>query len=68
MLAKAKELGCPESNVACLCLNEKFGNGIRDCTNESCPPKADRQSVIDAGVQYCAREFIWFVLEAIMVG
>ena len=59
MLAKAPELGCPDADVACLCQNEDFSNGITDCTNESCLGGEDKQSIIDTGVQYCAGEFNW---------
>lgn len=59
MLAKAEELGCPDADVACLCLNQDFSNGITDCTNESCLGGEDKQSVIDTGVQYCAGGFNW---------
>lgn len=59
MLAKARELGCPDANVACLCLNKDFGNGITDCTNESCLGGEDKNSVIDVGVKFCAGEIDW---------
>ncbi|KAL8964402.1 MAG: hypothetical protein Q9197_006937 [Variospora fuerteventurae] len=54
MLNLASSLGCSgPTDVACLCTNDDFGFGIRDCTAEACPPNADRSSVIDFGNEYC---------------
>lgn len=54
MLNLASSLGCSgPTDVACLCTNDDFGFGIRDCTAEACPPNADRSSVIDFGNMYC---------------
>lgn len=61
MLAKAEELGCEGTNIACLCLNEDFGNGIRDCTNEACGPNEDKKSVLSVGASFCAGKFKQFL-------
>ena len=54
MLGKAVELGCKsESDIECLCSNPDFGNGIRDCTEESCPPGSDANAVLNAGNTFC---------------
>ncbi|KAL9624480.1 MAG: hypothetical protein Q9204_007872, partial [Flavoplaca sp. TL-2023a] len=55
MLGQAQQLGCPDAaDVTCVCINPDFGFGIRDCTNESCPPNADNGSVTDFGAAFCA--------------
>lgn len=55
MLGKAASLGCKDTtDVVCLCSNAAFGNGIRDCTNESCPADAQKSSVISAGQSICS--------------
>ena len=53
MLGKAQELGCNQSDIACLCNNQNFRYGIRDCTTASCPQDAQSQ-VIDFGNSICA--------------
>ncbi|KAL8931254.1 MAG: hypothetical protein Q9211_007108 [Gyalolechia sp. 1 TL-2023] len=54
MLGQAQSLGCQPTDVACLCANQNFGYGIRDCTQEACPPTANRAQVIDFGTMFCA--------------
>lgn len=59
MLGKAQSLGCPNlangtPNGTCLCENADFGNGIRDCTLESCPGgSGDLNAVVQYGLGYC---------------
>ena len=54
MLKKSQELGCSNTDALCLCKNVAFGNGIRDCTSESCPSGTDVQKVYQYGIGYCA--------------
>ena len=55
MLGQALSLGCPIStDVVCLCSNEDFISGIRDCAMEACPNAADANEAVQFGVQYCA--------------
>ena len=58
MLGLAPSLGCPPNNITCLCTNMDFGNGVRDCTNESCPGDADKQSIISVGSSFCGCKFL----------
>ena len=54
MLGKAQELGCSsETDIACLCKNQDFTYGVRDCTNESCPD-SDKSTVLTFGNSICA--------------
>ena len=54
MLGLAPSLGCSNNNVTCLCTNMDFGNGVRDCSNESCPKGTDTSGIIAAGNSYCS--------------
>ncbi|KAH7027556.1 uncharacterized protein B0I36DRAFT_375369 [Microdochium trichocladiopsis] len=53
MVAQYSALGCSQPNAACLCKNQDFGNGIRDCSNGACGTDAARP-VISYGSSYCA--------------
>ena len=54
MLGQAQSLGCLYiTDVTCVCNNQIFGSGVRDCTNEACPPNADKGSVIDFADTFC---------------
>lgn len=47
--------GCSTTNEAsCLCANQNFTYGIRDCSNESCDNSANAASVINYGIAYCS--------------
>lgn len=58
MLLKAGELGCPikdgQPDAKCLCNNQDFSYGIRDCALESCGNDTVAQGVIQFGLDYCA--------------
>jgi hypothetical protein len=55
MLAKAVELGCSTSDVACLCKNANFAYGIRDCSTAVCASNSnDAATVIAYGQSVCA--------------
>jgi hypothetical protein len=60
MLGQASALGCSSTDVACLCKNQNFGFGIRDCSYQACPPNTDIAAIIAYGNTYCASgEFPW---------
>ncbi|KAL9125416.1 MAG: hypothetical protein Q9217_005383, partial [Psora testacea] len=54
MLQLAPSLGCPNNNITCLCSNMDFGNGVRDCSFQSCPADVDKSSIIAVGNSFCA--------------
>lgn len=54
MIGMASQLGCSATDIACLCKNQDFGNGIRDCAFESCGDDAAAGKVVAWGQQYCA--------------
>jgi hypothetical protein len=54
MLGKASELGCNGGDVACMCNNPNFGNGVHDCALESCGDIALANIVIGWGNVLCS--------------
>src|SRR5699024_3159595 len=52
MFDKAKDLGCSNGDIPCLCKNSDFGNGLRDCTNEACP-EGQLEAVESAAARIC---------------
>lgn len=58
MLGQATELGCSASDYSCLCNNENFGYGVRDCSNEACGNASDAATVISFGTAFCQRMYI----------
>lgn len=53
--SKAEELGCDDGDYKCLCLNENFTYGLRDCTMVTCD--SDKESVaaaVNYGLQFCS--------------
>lgn len=55
MLAKASELGCGNTDTACLCRNANFVYGIRDCTLAVCQgDTAKVNQAIEFGRSVCA--------------
>jgi hypothetical protein len=57
MLGLAQSLGCSPSDYACLCSNQNFGYGIRDCSNEACKDPANAAKVIQFGTTFCQGKF-----------
>jgi hypothetical protein len=57
MLAQASALGCPptngQPNAACLCGNQNFAYGLRDCTYQACG-QTDGTAVEAYGASYCS--------------
>ena len=51
------QFGCKPGDVVCYCTNADFGNGVRDCSTESCPSQADAAKVIAFGSAYCGGKF-----------
>lgn len=58
MLGQAVSLGCSAGDVACLCSNQNFRFGVRDCTNEHCTGEVDKNAVIQTGNMFCASKSI----------
>ncbi|KAH7021138.1 uncharacterized protein B0I36DRAFT_29356 [Microdochium trichocladiopsis] len=54
MLGLAGSLGCEATNAQCLCNNQDFAYGIRDCSRQACGDEQVANQVIAYGVQYCA--------------
>lgn len=52
MIALAPSLGCAANDAACLCKNDNFQWGIRDCSNAVCGSD-NAGSVIAFGQSYC---------------
>ena len=48
MNAAAQALGCAPGDHGCLCQNQNYQFGIRDCTNQACPGANAAQAVQDA--------------------
>ncbi len=54
MLGQYGSLGCSSaSDLKCLCSNENFVNGIRDCSYESCGSDSNAADVVAYGVELC---------------
>lgn len=45
MFALAPSLGCKADDAACLCKNNNFQYGIRDCSNEACGADVATQAI-----------------------
>ncbi|KAK4155061.1 CFEM domain-containing protein [Chaetomidium leptoderma] len=54
MLGLAAELGCGANDIACLCGNKDFSNGIRDCSTQACGDAAVASVVIAWGNSLCS--------------
>ena len=54
MLAQYATLGCTAGDLVCLCKNNSFGYGLRDCSAESCPPGTDLNAISSYGTSQCA--------------
>lgn len=54
MLSLAPSLGCQNNNITCLCTNMDFGNGVRDCSAQSCPSGTDTSSIVSVGNSFCS--------------
>lgn len=52
---KADELGCDADDIRCLCLNENFTYGLRDCSLAICSSDEVGQ-VLAYGLAICASE------------
>jgi hypothetical protein len=54
MLAKAGEFNCGATDTACLCKNDDFKFGVRDCAYQSCGDDQAAAKVVAWGEQFCA--------------
>ncbi|KLJ08800.1 hypothetical protein EMPG_15768 [Blastomyces silverae] len=52
MLALAPSLGCKSGDIDCLCKNDDFAWGVRDCTVQACGPR-DLPGAIAAATGIC---------------
>ncbi|KAG9258116.1 uncharacterized protein F5Z01DRAFT_319336 [Emericellopsis atlantica] len=51
--SKARELGCEDADIQCLCQNPDFTYGLRDCAREACSGD-DQEALVSAGLKVCA--------------
>lgn len=56
MLTKAGELGCNGADPKCLCSNQNFLYGVRDCSYQSCNDDGAAGKVVAFGLEYCKSE------------
>lgn len=65
--AKAEELGCDEKDYKCLCQNQDFTYGLRDCSMVTCDSNQEQvQAAIDYGLSLCSSRLIRFRVTCIM--
>ena len=57
MLGQATQLGCQANDAKCLCQNQNFAYGIRDCSYQSCNNETAAAEVVSYGVAYCSGKF-----------
>lgn len=55
--AKSEELGCDTGDLQCLCTNQDFIYGLRDCSRAICNDEQAAQ-VLEYGLSVCRRKFI----------
>jgi hypothetical protein len=54
MLGKASEFGCEGQDIACLCKDARFNNGVHDCAVEACGDINLANIVIGWGNSLCS--------------
>lgn len=54
--AIAEQLGCSEGDLGCLCSQQNFIYGIRDCSAESCSSQGEADRVLNFGNSLCGSE------------
>lgn len=50
--AKAQELGCKQADMKCLCANQNYMYGIRDCSTAVCGGE-EAKKAIEYGISIC---------------
>lgn len=55
MVAKASEFNCGATDVHCMCSNENFTFGIRDCSVEHCQNQTAANEIITYGLDICSK-------------
>ena len=65
MFGKAGEFNCKATDIACLCKDTNFMNGIVDCSRESCPGQGDADKTIGYAVSYCAGRLLLHFLPSL---
>jgi hypothetical protein len=53
---KSQELGCDAGDIGCLCTNQDFIYGLRDCSAAICNSEQAAQ-VLNYGLEICRRKF-----------
>ena len=56
MLGQAQALGCNNGDAKCLCQNQNFAYGIRDCSYQHCQNDTAAGAIIAYGIEYCKRK------------
>lgn len=54
---KSQELGCDTGDIRCLCLNQNFIFGIRDCSLAICPGE-DASAALQYALDLCKGMFL----------
>jgi hypothetical protein len=54
MLNKGSEFNCSNGDLNCLCPQQNFGYGIRDCADQACSSASDATTVKNFGNTLCA--------------
>jgi hypothetical protein len=54
MLGKGAEFGCEGQDIACLCKDVRFNNGVHDCAVEACGDINSANIVIAWGNTLCS--------------
>ncbi|ROT43498.1 hypothetical protein SODALDRAFT_40679 [Sodiomyces alkalinus F11] len=52
----AEQLGCNQGDLGCLCRQQDFIYGVRDCSFQSCFGEGEADSVLSFGYSLCASE------------
>lgn len=55
MAEKAASLGWARDDKACICSNERYGNGMIACSHENCPPSTNLMEFGKFAMQYCGK-------------
>lgn len=50
---KGGELDCDNGDIGCLCQNQDFIYGLRDCSSATCDDEQNARSIVEWGVQLC---------------
>ena len=62
MLGQAASLGCSANDAKCLCQNQNFIFGVRDCSYQHCQNDSNAGTTVSYGTEYCKRELRRLIL------